>query len=65
MEKLTINVDEMAEALGISYPKAYELAKSEGFPALRIGKRIIVPIEAFKNWVSSSGSATSYGHANR
>ena len=34
---LMLSVPEMAAALGISRAGAYELARSEGFPALRIG----------------------------
>ena len=40
---LMLSVPEMAAALGISRAGAYELARSEGFPALRIGKRIVIP----------------------
>lgn len=34
---LTLSVPEMAAALGISRAGAYELARTEGFPALKIG----------------------------
>ena len=40
---LMLSVPEMATALGISRAGAYELARSEGFPALRIGTRIVIP----------------------
>lgn len=51
-EKLGMNISEVAASLGISKPKAYELAKRKGFPAVTFGRRIIVPREAFKNWLS-------------
>lgn len=38
-----LSVPEMASALGISRAGAYELARSEGFPALRIGNRTVIP----------------------
>ena len=40
---LMLSVTEMGAALGISRAGAYELARSEGFPALRIGTRIVIP----------------------
>ena len=33
MEKSTMSVQELSAQMGISLPKAYELAKTEGFPA--------------------------------
>ena len=40
---LMLSVPEMAAALGISRAGAYELARTEGFPALKIGTRIVIP----------------------
>ena len=45
---------EMAKHMGISRPKAYELANTEGFPAIRIGKRIVIPYQAFIDWLQES-----------
>ena len=45
------SVPEMAAALGISRAGAYELARSEGFPALRIGNRIVIPKDKLQEWV--------------
>ena len=49
---LMLSVPEMAAALGISRAGAYELARSEGFPALRIGTRIVVPKDKLQEWVN-------------
>jgi excisionase family DNA binding protein len=43
-DRLTMNVSEMAKQLNISRPTAYELTKRQGFPVIRIGKRVIVPV---------------------
>lgn len=51
MEKTTMSVAELATMLGISMPKAYELVKQPGFPVIHIGARILIPIEAFKEWL--------------
>lgn len=51
--KLTYSVPEMAVALGVSAPKAYELVNRADFPKIRLGKKIVVPIQEFENWVST------------
>ena len=48
---LMLSVQDVARVLGISRAGAYELVKSEGFPAMNIGNRIIVPKEDFILWV--------------
>ena len=48
---LMLLVPEMGAALGISRAGAYELARSEGFPALRIGTRIVIPKDKLQEWV--------------
>ena len=48
---LMLSVPEMGAALGISRAGAYELARSEGFPALRIGTRIVIPNDKLQEWV--------------
>ena len=56
MEKQTISVQELANQLGISVPKAYKLTKTPGFPSIRIGTRIIIPIDEFKRWLKENSS---------
>ena len=48
---LMLSVAEVAAVLGISRAGAYELAHSDGFPALKIGSRIV-----FRRTSSSHGS---------
>ena len=48
---LMLSVPEMGAALGISRAGAYELARSEGFPALRIVTRIVIPKDKLQEWV--------------
>ena len=48
---LMLSVPEMGAALGISRAGAYELARSEGFPAQRIGTRIVIPKDKLQEWV--------------
>ena len=51
---LTLSVPEMAAALGISRAGAYELVHSEGFPALKIGSRIVVPKDKLREWIDAN-----------
>ena len=55
---LMLSVPEMAAALGISRAGAYELARSEGFPALRIGTRIVIPKDKLQEWVDKQTEKT-------
>ena len=49
---LLLNVKQVASLLGISDSGAYELIQEDGFPSLRIGKRIVVPKEELRKWIS-------------
>ena len=53
---LMLSVQDVASVLGISRAGAYELVKSEGFPAMNIGSRIIVPKEEFILWIKQKVS---------
>ena len=46
-----LSVPELAATLDISRAAAYDLTRSQGFPALRIGKRIVVPKEQLHQWI--------------
>lgn len=49
---LTLTVPEVGEVLGISRAAAYELVRSNGFPSMRIGTRILVPKDKFITWIN-------------
>jgi len=51
MDKTTMSVQELSAQMGISLPKAYQLVKTPGFPTIRVGTRILIPVEAFKEWL--------------
>ena len=51
---LTLNVIQVAAVLGISRSGAYELVHSKGFPALKIGTRIVIPKDKLKEWVDKN-----------
>lgn len=53
MEKLTLTVDELKDALGVGRRQAYELVNRADFPAIRLGKRILIPRDALKRWLEA------------
>lgn len=59
MERTTMSVQELASQMGISLPKAYELVKEPGFPIIRIGTRILIPVDSYREWLreKTKGSA--------
>lgn len=45
-ERLVLSVPEAAQLLGISRAHAYELARRGALPAIRLGRRVVVPRHA-------------------
>lgn len=53
MERKCMSVTEMAKVIGIARATAYNLVKQESFyPAFRIGKKILINVEALDRWVN-------------
>ena len=48
---LFLNAAMVSQVLGISAASSYELMHEKEFPSLRIGSRLIVPKEKFRQWV--------------
>ena len=57
LEKYAMSVGDMAAAVGASRPKAYGLVNSEGFPVIRIGRRIRIPAAGLERWIEEQSSA--------
>ena len=51
---LFLNAETMANLLGISISGMYELMHEKGFPVLKIGTRLVVPRERFREWVEQN-----------
>ena len=58
---LFLNAETVAKLLGVSPSTGYELMHEKGFPVLRIGSRMVVPKEIFREWVEANveGGAAS------
>ena len=47
-QRITLTVEEAAEALGLSRCSAYQAVKSGEIPSVRIGRRLLVPRAALE-----------------
>lgn len=52
-EKLVYNVAELAEILGIGLPAARNMIHIQGFPALKVGGRYLIPKQALQRWLDN------------
>lgn len=48
---LFLNADMVAKVLGVAISTAYEIMHENDFPSLKIGNRLLVPKEKFKQWI--------------
>lgn len=51
---LFLNAEIISKLLGIAVSSAYELMHEKDFPVLKIGNRMVVPKEKFKQWVEEN-----------
>ena len=49
---LCLTVDDLCGQLQISRPTAYSLVHSEGFPVIRVGRRLIIPKSGLEQWLN-------------
>jgi excisionase family DNA binding protein len=54
--RLTYSVEQAARALGISRAFAYESVANGDIPSVRIGRRIVVPVDALRAMLETSVS---------
>ena len=54
---LVVTAEEAANMLRISKPKMYNLTRRADFPTLRIGSKVLIPIEKLKEWVNTHSLA--------
>ena len=51
MDRLVITIDEAAALLGVSRSAAYRAAKLGQLPTRWLGRRCLVPVPAFRQWL--------------
>lgn len=57
MTQLAYNLAQAAEAANVSEPTMRHLVNTEGFPAIRIGRRWVIPVEAFNAWLNQQAAS--------
>ncbi|MEM7342394.1 MAG: helix-turn-helix domain-containing protein [Actinomycetota bacterium] len=53
-ERLALSVPEAAELLGISRSAAYSCVRSGELPALKMGRRVLIPVAALRRLVDEA-----------
>lgn len=59
-ERLTLSVPEAAEIIGVSPSKMYEVVKIQGFPLVKLGKRLLVSRKGLERWVEEQAEKGWY-----
>ena len=60
-ERATYSVDEVAHLLGLSRGLAYQCVRQGQIPAIRVGRRWMVPRKVFQEWLESSCQTEASG----
>lgn len=67
MEKVLVRVSEAAEITSVGRSKAYELiamgTQSGGWPSIRIGRSVRVPVEGLLEWIERQKTVARDGFA--
>lgn len=52
--KLAYTCEEFGKAANLSMPIVYQLIHADGFPALRVGKKWLIPCRAAEAWLEAN-----------
>ncbi len=58
MERKTYSVAETAKVLGIGRSAAYQAVNAGEIPSIRIGRRLLVPVQALEQLLSTAKPST-------
>jgi excisionase family DNA binding protein len=58
MDRQTLTVVEAAKALGIGRGQAYEAVRRGDIPSIRLGKRLVIPRQAFDRLLEAPTATT-------
>lgn len=61
LPKLTYTLTQAAEAINVSRPTMQQIVNRDDFPAFRTGRRWMIPIEPFKDWLNEQVVAYHQG----
>ena len=63
-DKKVLTVNDLTKILGLSLASCYALTRSKGFPAFKVGKKVLIPTEAFDRWLNTTALGQSYESYN-
>lgn len=55
-QKIAFTLKEAAEAASVSVPTMHEWARRPGFPAMRAGRKWVIPVDAFRRWMEEQAA---------
>jgi excisionase family DNA binding protein len=55
--RITLTIEETASLLGLGRTATYEAARRGEIPARRLGRRVVVPVPALIEWLSTDAVA--------
>ena len=59
-ERISIAVDEQAKMLGVGRNMMLEFVKMQGFPAIRLKRKILIDKEALPKWFANNYGRYTY-----
>lgn len=59
--KISLNMNEAAQLVGVSVPVMRTLAQRSDFPSFRVGKRWIIPRNLLTEWLETEARKTKKG----
>lgn len=59
--RLALNAAEAAEMLGVSLPTLRQLTHRADFPAVKLGRRYIIPLASLQRWLDAQTAGTKRG----
>lgn len=57
MKQIAYNLAQAAEAAGVSEPTMRQLVRLDGFPAIKVGRRWIIPAASFVAWLNEQAKS--------
>ena len=55
--RITLTIEETASLLGLGRTATYEAARRGQIPSRRLGRRVVVPVPALIEWLSTDAGA--------
>lgn len=56
-DRLGLKPKDVARLLGVCPPVVYDLCRRPDFPAIRIGRSIVIPVDQLREWLAQQSAA--------